>query len=936
MKTSMMKISATATLVIIAGTAHAQLQGSALNYMLQRPRVAKQYADKRLLDHLFVDGGAGFNLMGRKHPEMGALGQVYIGDWITPEHALRLGLSGGSFLTAGVKAWYADASLDYLLNITALAQHGSTYTPRCFELYGIGGLDFGASRHHGHNAFGLGVHVGLRGQVALSPFTYFYIEPKLGIVSDDLSQVDTWHGYRPLATAALGFGYRLPESRLKGDKHYPHFLDGWFVGVAGGPAWLATSDVASWGNLMGVRLSGSLGKWLDRYHALRLSANATVFDQPGNNKVKAVGAQLDYLLNLHNAFGGVDPDRVFWLNGVAGVSYNYTTDRMHSHKNVVGFGAGLQANLRLSRELSFTLEPRVDIYGNDYAQHATTFRNKLDIVPSVLAGLTYTYHGRSLTAKPVDTFRSLGWHDHLFVEAGAGANLIVARKPLRHVSDYVLPQVYMGVGKWFSPVNGARLWGQLAKTQWSDRGDRYTHVAVGADYLLNLTNAFYGYRRDRVFDVTGALGANVSRRSQRQKLFLGFDASLRGTWHVSPLLGLFVEPRVMAYSDNYMPTSLYTTGIDMLANLNVGLQFNMDGSGRTVSRGGVADDADWRRGSFTVVGGLTNRVGQLKEWKQYSPVVRIGYTQWFSPYTAWRVNMQGMVTRKNRGSRYAQALVGADLMADLTSYTYGYDASRPLAVRVLAGVNLGADTGGNRTTFAPDVHVGGQLALRLTDALHLVAEPQLAYNLSSRFDNKARQRVMPQFVVGLDYSLRRSSRHSGDLSKMPERPDVVSVSVGTGFNSENFGERSGVKSRLSVTADVRYGHWFDGVNGINVGMSNSVIQRTGKGNESITSAQAGYMMNIKSAVTGESTDDHTFQLTGIAAASLTVASWEEHDTKVAPGLKGALQAGVRVAPNVEIYLEPSATLYGKKIAITPKGHPVEGELKLSLGTKVSF
>ena len=39
---------------------------------------------------------------------------------------------------------------------------------------------------------------------------------------------------------------------------------------------------------------------------------------------------------------------------------------------------------------------------------------------------------------------------------------------------------------------------------------------------------------------------------------------------------------------------------------------------------------------------------------------------------------------------------------------------------------------------------------------------------------------------------------------------------------------------------------------------------------------------------------------------------------------------------VELYLEPSATLLSKKIAITPKNHPIESELKLTIGTKVRF
>ena len=64
MKTSLKNIAAVAMLSAYAATAHAQLKGSALNYMLQRPRVAKQYADKKLFDHLFVDAGAGVNVMG--------------------------------------------------------------------------------------------------------------------------------------------------------------------------------------------------------------------------------------------------------------------------------------------------------------------------------------------------------------------------------------------------------------------------------------------------------------------------------------------------------------------------------------------------------------------------------------------------------------------------------------------------------------------------------------------------------------------------------------------------------------------------------------------------------------------------------------------------------------------------------------------------------
>ena len=50
-RTAMIALIATA----YTTTAHAQIDGGALEYMLQRPRVAKQWQHKKPFDHLFVD-----------------------------------------------------------------------------------------------------------------------------------------------------------------------------------------------------------------------------------------------------------------------------------------------------------------------------------------------------------------------------------------------------------------------------------------------------------------------------------------------------------------------------------------------------------------------------------------------------------------------------------------------------------------------------------------------------------------------------------------------------------------------------------------------------------------------------------------------------------------------------------------------------------------
>ena len=80
-------------------TAHAQIDGGALEYMLQRPRVAKQWQHKKPFDHLFVDGGIGTSVMGARKPEFDLSGGFNIGNWVTPEHGVRLNINTGEWST---------------------------------------------------------------------------------------------------------------------------------------------------------------------------------------------------------------------------------------------------------------------------------------------------------------------------------------------------------------------------------------------------------------------------------------------------------------------------------------------------------------------------------------------------------------------------------------------------------------------------------------------------------------------------------------------------------------------------------------------------------------------------------------------------------------------------------------------------------------------
>ena len=106
------KLAAALVAVAFPSLAKAQVPGSALDYMLQRPRVMKVYKHKRPFDHLFIDMGAGLNVMGTKKYKLGPTAEMGIGDWISPEHGFRVNVDAGMWRLHGKKVKYADLSLD--------------------------------------------------------------------------------------------------------------------------------------------------------------------------------------------------------------------------------------------------------------------------------------------------------------------------------------------------------------------------------------------------------------------------------------------------------------------------------------------------------------------------------------------------------------------------------------------------------------------------------------------------------------------------------------------------------------------------------------------------------------------------------------------------------------------------------------------------------
>ena len=912
----------------------ARLEKSALEYMLQRPHVTKHYDNKKFGDHLFTDLGAGLNLAAGNDIKPGVQGVWSVGDFITPEHGVRLGVNAGMFRTDGKKVKFTDVTLDYLMNITALAQRSYT-TARPFEVFGVAGVDIVYARNEGEHKSALGAHLGLRGQYAFSPYTYVYVEPRIGVMHENATFAENWRKYRPTGAIMAGLGYRLlsPEDRAhkygeQASPRYEKFTDGMFVSAMGGLSLLSNAHPSTWKDNAGGRLALSVGKWFDAYNAVRVSATGTVIDQKYGRKVTAIGGQVDYMANLHNVFGGVDTSRRWWVNGVAGISLNNANSE--GHHTTLGIGAGLQGNARIGHGFTFVVEPRVDVYGKDYVTSAST-SNNYDCVPSLLLGFVYTTHTSESNAERAnDEFVPGQWHDHTFIEAGGGLNLNTTRTSFRHAFKYARPQAYVGLGKWFTPLHGARVWTQLGKTRFSENNS-WTRMDFGADYLFNFTNALMGYRADRLFEFTGGVGMNLSQRARKKKTFFGLDASVRGSWNLSPFCAVYVEPKLQGYGKNYLPTKMGKSNIDLIASAMAGVQLNLRNYNVKTSQEAL-EDAGGLRSSFSLAGGFTAPANGLRSKGNYSGVGRVSYTNWVTPLSAWRVNAQGSLG-KYRHKSYSTGVVGGDVMTDLTAHAYGYDPNRVVSVTALAGLNMGLDYSRSKSYFTSDVHVGGQLSVRVADNAHVYAEPQVGYHMSKRFKNTRLAHWQPMLLFGVDYSFKRD----GKLKEIaaPKTNHYVTFNMGSGVNSMNIGAHpTGYK--FTFNAGMGYGQWLTGLHGFEIDLTNMMVNHKRRNRENVTAIRANYMMNLRTAVTGDNTEDKLFQITGLAGVSLNANSSKGRSAQIVPGFQTALQLGWKVTPIVELYAQPEASFYSAKIVPHSTSHPIDGQLTLSLGTKFHF
>lgn len=908
----------------------------ALKYMLQKRPANEKFEKGTFSDHLFLSAGVGpWGLMNDGGNGVGANASLFLGKWLTPIHGIRLGGNVG-FLPSGEegrKIKMIGASFDYLLNISSLAYRYDYDRP--LELLGVFGIDGGYSKAESWKMYG-GIHIGLQGKWHVSPLLDFFIEPRIGWYNNQIVQISSWRDYQTMGTLLAGFTYNMVPAEYRPTDRFENtsFRNHLFISLFGGLNTL--KGFGAEGSLrdgMGPTLALGIGKWFTPASALRLSGVVGYCASPVTEKthgdLKHIDLRADYMLNLNNVFGGYDPDRIFSLIGIAGVNMAASKDRDDSWNYAPGIGVGAQANFRVSRNLDLFVEPRINVYGDHYAGGRGW--GQKDWTGEVNVGLT-TYLDRADRSKR----RTASGHffDHMFMTAGAGAQLLLTKSTVEH-SGTLGPLLSVSIGKWFNSISGLRLTGSAGYfASYTDNRMRHPYVTAGADYLLNIHSALVGYDPDRAFELIGTVGANVSYTGKAERKFNpGLNIGLQGLWHISPALGIYIEPQVHAYGDKLAPGSLKDFGIDALVALNAGIHYTFSPYQKANYREGFNEND---RRMFASVALGTNGVftADKNALKHLGISTQLSIGKWYTPLSAWRLNgtlvrSEAMLGTPKRYLYYAGA--GVDYMMSLGTLANGYHPERIFDIVPYIGANMGISYRKQETAFVPGMDVGAQFKFRLSSALDFFIEPKIGIR-SDKYDGRESGTFdkVVALLGGFSYKPQGWSRNNRRPVAEGFVPQTfVSLGMGTGLQKNSLSRKD-----LSVRTDVNIGRYFTALSGARLGLTNTnyKVARGGKERINIVSVHADYLLDVTTLLNGY-VPDRRLTLSGIAGFNMNFSSATGAET--VPGADLGLQAKWRISDHWDIYGEPMLNVYkGKADGKSYSG--ISGSCNMTLGTSYRF
>ncbi len=643
----------------------------------------------------------------------------------------------------------------------------------------------------------------------------------------------------------------------------------------------------------GGTFRATYGGWITPVHGVRLALDAGIKSTHlGVDRVWMGSVGFDYMLNLSALTRGYDPSRRFEIIGAVGARYQRIRQGKH-WGNLAGLDASLQFRYNVDPLIFIFLEPSMTVFtGTRYDGAHDWRRMRTDLALNI--GFGYRLLSGEKRQFGSIPFRQIN-DDNLFFGIGGGIWDMMRNNFPSHMLRQrdIVGRVF--VGKMFSSTSGLRL--DIDGGQYRPNYETYELGFGSLDYLLDLNSVFGGYRPRELFRMQVNVGLSAAYVvGEGSHFYPGANLGLQALFRLSDNWGIFVEPRVYAFSGGFydklqMSRSPFFT-------LMAGLRYTVGNFSRIspVSYERYAGSRHW----FITMG--VGGARRLHNGFGNGGTLSVGFGKRFTPVSTWRVSVDGELYP--RWPHYWGTTLAADYMLSLTTSTCGYDPRRVFDLHAMVGVFGGAANYQPPITATYGGRVGLHADFRLNSSLSLFVEPQLLAIHGPVHDKMVRWEPEARVMLGLNYRLGTPEGWRGHISQTPYglRRNFAGLSAGPSLHGGTG--LDGMKGML----DAHIGRWFSMVSGLRLSYVNDWIRHVNH-TLYIGSAHLDYLLNVTSLM--DRSAERKFHIIGAIGGGLAYCGNKYN--MVGPAAYGGVQFRFNLPANIDFHIEPCITAIANRV-----------------------
>ena len=351
---------------------------------------------------LFFSLGAGVsgNLDNRLFTDtkyrVGPIGRLSVGCWESPIFGWRVSAMAEKLngATNFEDISHAGLEADAMFSIMTAALGYKPY--RMFDLNLAAGVHAGFAIVNHDRRFIPGFQGSLQGVYNVTPQIGVYLEPQLAVY---LNKFDGLNKQKTNLSLSAGVTYTMNQAdRIHSSVSSSAMDNKNFMSVYGGLGLNGNTLMSKFNGKFADNMtySGGLvyGRWINDVHGLRLNAEYNYIQKPYQVVGKPLGiaaARADYMLNISNLMTGYNPQSRFNASvfAGAGVALPVVGENVLEIKPTYTLAFGLKANVRVTDNIDFYVEPRGVFYGDKIDNYKSNAG--FDATAMVLAGFDFKF-----------------------------------------------------------------------------------------------------------------------------------------------------------------------------------------------------------------------------------------------------------------------------------------------------------------------------------------------------------------------------------------------------------------------------------------------------------------------------------------------------------------------------------------------------------------